>query len=158
MTNIYRSLILLCLLVVMAEGGFAQQSKHPNLDLLETKGQGLTNRVRDFVAAAIANKDSVELGDGGDLAAIASAANDHVLSAQHLLMIYAMLSCKTDQDKIWETIKDDLSYYAKVIDLQIKQASRKLAGMKLSTLTKLGAQFVEELRELKGFLESVRPD
>jgi len=157
--NRCRRLAAIALFVVITSSSvFAQQPKHSNLEFLQVKGQRLSNDVREFITFAIANKDTAEFEVGTDLAIMASTANDYVISAQHLLVVYAMLSCKTDQDRVWESIRVDLGYYARLIDLQINQVSRKLSGKKPPALAASGGQMKEDLRELKILFESIQPN
>jgi hypothetical protein len=157
MTNAARkSLAITVISITMVSHAFAQQPKQSNQDFLQAKFQRFINYETDF--NAFARGSNLEWEIPIDLSNVAASASEYLLATQAFLQIYDQLSCEADRGKAWPLITQKLGYYAKQIDTSIKTVNRGLSYTKAPAVATSGTQMKEDLREVKAFFESIRPN
>lgn len=81
---------------------------------------------------------------------------DYILTLQTLLVLHYKVTCTSDRTQVWETVKSQSDYYAKRVDHFIDEVNLGLAHSTVPAVAASGTQLKQDLRELKGFLESLQ--
>jgi hypothetical protein len=160
MKTYLRTLLAIAVIsTAIAGSASAQQSNRQiQLDYLLTKHERFGNYLEDFNALSYPEKYGAD-GDRATSLYDKAAMAGELANAMHgLLLIDSQLSCETDHTKAWQVIKGGAEYYAKQVGIIIGMVNTRLEHIRLPALAATATQMKDDLRDLKGFFESLRPN
>jgi len=149
-------LVLLALVLcafVSAQTGLPSSAK-----LLHSKEKRFDEYQEDFLSFA---KSAMGVGGseyeaGFDFYTIAAETGERLHAARTLLEIYDDLLCEEDRARIRFRINSELLYYGKEIDLSIQQVNVYIPATKRPGVAAEAIRMKDDLREVKGILDSVK--
>ncbi len=158
MTN-RRFAIIAIVLMTMGQSLAGQATKQTRWDYLQTKNRRFIDYQNDFKTLMQSAQECREIISIADLYERAETAAYSCLAARTLLYIYDEAQCqKTERAIMWPLIKGDLEWYAGHLDNAINAVNSDLVSAKNPAVAASGTRMKDDLRELKTFFESVRPN
>lgn len=88
----------------------------------------------------------------------ADVAGAYLSAMSTLAALYENMTCEPDREQVWRSVKRSLAFYVKQLDLGARIINNSVGRAKNTAIVVAGNQRKDELRAVKEFLESIRPD
>lgn len=155
--SIRKSLILAVLPFILVQPVIARQTKQTNYDFLDKKLGRMIDSANDF-------NDLTSRFNGQDREVVlemchqAQVASSYLSAMSTLVDLYKNITCQSDRAQVWRSLKRASAFYVKQLDFSARIINNDLSRAKNPAIIVAGNQLKDEMRVIKEFLESIRPD
>jgi hypothetical protein len=142
--------LLIVLGIVFGSSAVGRSSKpQSDVDFLAGQQKRFANYQHDFVDFSRTQTGTIEFELLTDLGYVASVNAERTDSIRTLIEIYGATTCKPDQSMVQAHLKDQLDYYLKITDFDLRSINSDLANTRLPAISQTAINMKNDLRDLR---------